>query len=349
MQKLATLLLLFCLAGSTALAQWERNVNIPGPNPSAEVHHQLCVVNLKVTFGRPSARDRHLWGGVVPYDGLWRAGADWNTTFTLSHEITIQGEQLAPGTYGLHVIPGEENCTVIFSNDYRSWGSFSYTEANDALRITSQLEDAPYHQEQLAYYFEGGNEDQATLYLHWGKKRIPMAISIPQKQYVIEHFTTELMGPSKWSWTGHYNAAKYLYERDWEPELAEKWLDMSLAIAQSPFNLQLKAQYCYKRGEQTIGDSLLSEAVELANPTEQGNMIFVLSESGVRNDECIAWYKLTVEKFPERWRPYIMLAHAYHNDGREKERDQTARKAYEMAPNQNVKEYIISVFPAVSD
>lgn len=95
----------------------------------------VAGVEVVVEYGRPQVREREIWGALVPYDRVWRTGADEATTITFSAPVEIEGEALEAGTYALFTIPGEEQWTVIFNRQARQWGSGSYDPAEDALRV----------------------------------------------------------------------------------------------------------------------------------------------------------------------------------------------------------------------
>src|SRR5438874_1648978 len=111
-------------------------LDLPRPSQQASVTQRLGITDITIHYSRPLVKGRTIWGGLVPYDQVWRAGANENTTITVTDPVTVEGQQLAAGTYGLHMIPQEKDCTVIFSKNSSSWGSFTYDPAEDALRVT---------------------------------------------------------------------------------------------------------------------------------------------------------------------------------------------------------------------
>ena len=113
-------------AQSTAL-------NLPTISQGATVSQRVGITDITVHYHRPLVNGRKVWGAMVPYGAVWRAGANENTTIEFTDPVTIEDKQLAKGVYGLHMIPGENEWTVIFSNNSSSWGSFSYDQKEDAL------------------------------------------------------------------------------------------------------------------------------------------------------------------------------------------------------------------------
>ncbi|MFZ2054626.1 MAG: DUF2911 domain-containing protein [Candidatus Aminicenantales bacterium] len=154
---------------------------------------QTLGTDAKITieYSRPGVKGRKIWGGLVPY-GLapgnkysenkpypWRAGANENTTFESNKDLLIEGKPLPAGKYGIHMIPGEKEWTIIFSKNNSAWGSFTYKQEEDALRITVTPVKAP-HQEWLVYGFDDLAGTSATAYLHWEQLKVPFKIQLAQ-------------------------------------------------------------------------------------------------------------------------------------------------------------------------
>ena len=151
------------------------------------------------------ANDRRgkIWGELVPwgmsdlgFNGCkscpWRAGANENTTFKVSHDVKVQGQPLPAGTYGLHMIPGQDEWTVIFSKDANSWGSFWYDASKDALRVTTKASKSDYH-EWLDYEFTQREKDKATVAPKWEELQIPFTITVDNaNQLWVDQMRAEL-------------------------------------------------------------------------------------------------------------------------------------------------------------
>lgn len=177
----------FCLANFPASSFAQE-----GPRPSlmASVHQRLGTdTDITVVYSRPGVKDRAIWGELVPYglapgndysNGIpfpWRAGANENTTFECTGDLLVEGQRLSAGKYGLHMIPTEGSWTIIFSKKNAEWGSYSYDESEDALRVTVTPVAAP-HQEWLVYGFEDLAGTSATAYLHWEELKVPFRMEL---------------------------------------------------------------------------------------------------------------------------------------------------------------------------
>jgi len=145
--------------------------------------------DITISYCRPGVKGRKIWGELVPY-GLapgnkaskdkpypWRAGANETTTIEFSKDVLVQGNKLPAGKYGIHMIPSEKDWIIIFSKNAAGWGSYAYSEAEDALRITVTPVAAP-HQEWLVYGFDDLAGTSATAYLWWEKLKVPFKVEV---------------------------------------------------------------------------------------------------------------------------------------------------------------------------
>jgi len=141
------------------------------------VTQRVGSTEITITYSRPVARGRNLFGGVVAWNRMWHPGADSSTTLSFSKDVTIDGHALAAGRYTLWTMPQEppKPWTVIFSRGVNNWHTQYPGEAQDALRITVTPETGA-NMETLAYYFPMVDADSAVLRLHWGTVVVPMMI-----------------------------------------------------------------------------------------------------------------------------------------------------------------------------
>jgi hypothetical protein len=147
------------------------------PSQSGSVTQQIANTEITVTYDRPVARGRELFGGIVPYGEIWNPGANDATKITLSRDITINGDRLEAGAYSIWAIPGEREWTVIFSRAADVFHQPYPGEEHDALRQTV-APTAGDHVETLAFYFPVVEKKGAELRLHWGETIVPLAITV---------------------------------------------------------------------------------------------------------------------------------------------------------------------------
>ena len=183
------ILSLFLILPSAASAQ-QNKVRL---SLKASVTQRLGVgTDITIVYSRPGVKGRKIWGGLVPYGMApgnqeskgkpfpWRAGANENTTIQFSKDVLVEGHRLPAGKYGIFMIPGKKDWVIIFSKDNSAWGSFSYNQADDALRITVKPVEAP-HMEWLMYGFDDLAGTSATAYLRWDNLKVPFKIALPKE------------------------------------------------------------------------------------------------------------------------------------------------------------------------
>lgn len=166
----AILIALFFAVDSAAQ---ERTTDRVLASPNASVSQTIGLTNVSLTYGRPSVRDREIFGGLVPFNRVWRTGANESTAITFTDDVLIEGERVEVGTYSLYTIPGEETWTIII-NDKLSWGT-QYDENEDVLRVEVDAEESHF-MERLMIYFENVTEESGDLVLHWDETKVNVQI-----------------------------------------------------------------------------------------------------------------------------------------------------------------------------
>jgi hypothetical protein len=144
----------------------------PAPaSPAATTTGKVGSTDVTIKYSSPSVKGRQIYGGLVPYGQVWRAGANEATTIEFSKDVTVQGKKLAAGTYAFFVIPTEKDWTVIFNKTAKQWGAFKYDEKQDALRVTATPRKAATMAEALVY-----EVNKAGIVLRWENLELPVAI-----------------------------------------------------------------------------------------------------------------------------------------------------------------------------
>lgn len=223
--------------------------NLPRASQKATVGQTIGLTEVMVTYHRPAVKERELWGKLVPYDAVWRAGANDNTLISFSTDVSIEGKKLEAGTYGLHIIPSESGKSeAIFSNSTTAWGSFSYTPDEDALRVEIQSADAP-HYEFLTYLFEDITATSAVCALVWGEKKFPFKIEADVHKHVFASLNDELRNRSGWTWRGWNEAANYALQNETNYKQGLAWATRSVFMTPNTPNLITKAKLTAKMQE----------------------------------------------------------------------------------------------------
>jgi tetratricopeptide (TPR) repeat protein len=323
------------LTAVTATAAAQQSVTMPpdGDNQRSTVTQQIGLVTIGIEYSSPdvhspTGEDRRgrIWGGLVPYGihdlqfnnrrGPWRAGANENTVFTTSHPVTIQGQPLPAGRYGLHMLAAEKEWTLIFSKNSTSWGSFSYDGTEDVLRVKATPEKAPYR-EFLSYEFLDRRPDKATVALEWEELRVPFAIAVEDMAGLyIANLRNELRNFAGFRWQNWQAAAQYCLQTDRNFEEALTWAENAIAmpfVGQANFStLSTKAQILDKLKRTAEAEAVMAKALDLpaAQPTEIHQYGRQLLSQG-RAKDALAVFQKNAKRFPDAWPVHVGLARGY--------------------------------------
>ena len=145
---------------------------------AAAVSQRVANTEITITYSRPVARGRALFGTLVPYDQVWNPGADQATAIALTRDVRVNGQPLPAGKYSLWVIPRAQRWTMIFNRAADVYHTPYPGDGQDALRVDAATELGP-HMEALAFYFPEVEGKDAVLRLHWGEVMVPLAIEVP--------------------------------------------------------------------------------------------------------------------------------------------------------------------------
>jgi Protein of unknown function (DUF2911) len=335
----------------------QQTVTLPpdGDNQRSEITQQIGMVRATIEYSSPDVHapngdDRRgkIWGTLVPwgiYDlgfnnrkGPWRAGANQNTVFTISHPVKINGQPLPAGKYGLHMLAGEQEWTLIFSKNSTSWGSFSYEQAEDALRVATKPEKAPYR-EWLTYEFIDRKPDRAIAALEWEEMRVPFTISVDDMPALyIENMRRELRNAAGFNAVQWQRAAQYCLQTNHNLDEALTWADNAIAlpgVGQATFtNLSTKAQILEKLNRTADADTVMAAAMDLSNalPIEIHQYGRRLLAQG-KSKEAFAVFQKNAKRFGDTWPVHVGLARGYSAIGDYKTALKHAEQALTQAPD----------------
>ncbi|MGH9398914.1 MAG: DUF2911 domain-containing protein [Thermoanaerobaculia bacterium] len=310
----ARLAALFLLAAGTAAAQPQ--LTFPQASPRATVSQTVGLTDITISYHRPAVNKRKIWGGLVPLNEVWRAGANENTTITFSTPVLIGGQKLSAGTYGLHMVPAEKDWTIAFSNMSAAWGSFSYDPKEDALRVTGTPQPADF-EERLSYTFDDPTEASVVCALRWEKLKVPFRIDVDTPQVVLASIRTELRGLPRFSWQGWNQAAAYCLRNNINLDEALAWSNRSIAMTQTFQNLRVKAGLLEKKGDAKTALELRDKALSIATEADLNTYGYqLLGEKKI--DEAIAIFQRNVKEHPASWNVYDSLAEGYATRGDKK-------------------------------
>ena len=314
MRKLRILVLLTSnmLVAQLCLAQ-SALVNIPRQSQHAVLTQRIGITDIVINYHRPLAGGRKIWGGLVPYGQVWRAGANENTAITFSDPVMVEGQPLEKGTYGLHMIPGEDQWTIIFSKMFDAWGSFSYNEKEDALRVTVKPQASDAH-DALSYDFDDLKVDSVVATLRWDKVAVPFKITVNVNDIVAASLHKQLRGLAQYTWDGWDDAAQYLLSTKSHLDDAMDYETRSIQVEERYDNLMSKSQILEVMGKADESAAAKKLALEKASPFQLHSYARQL-QGQKKQDEAFAIFQANFKNHPDQWYVHSGMARVLTSKG----------------------------------
>jgi tetratricopeptide (TPR) repeat protein len=307
---LGVLLAICCMAPSSR-AQFKNGaqateLKLPTVSQRSIITQRIGLTDITINYCRPLAGGRTLWGKEIPYDKVWRAGANENTVISFTDDVSVEGHALSAGTYGLHMIPTADQWTIIFSKNSTSWGSFSYDEKEDALRVTTKSQPAEM-EEALAYTFEDVKPDSTAVTLRWAKLAVPFHVSVDVNAIVLRSIQNQLRSVGGFTWAGYDEAASWLLDTTTNLDQAIKWEDRSILAEERFDNLLTKSEILAAQGKKQEADATKAKALEMASGIQLHAYGRGL-QGEKKQDEAFAIFQINIKKRPNEWYTHGELA-----------------------------------------
>ena len=314
MYKLRLVLLLFglLLVGVLCTAQ-STQLDLPRQSQHAVVTQRIGVTDITISYHRPMANGRKVWGGLVPYGEVWRAGANENTSITFADPVTVEGKPLAAGTYGLHMIPNEDQWTIIFSKMHTAWGSFSYDQKEDALRVTVKPQATEPHN-ALVYDFDQLQPDSAVVTMSWDKVAVPFKVTVNVNQAVEASLHNQLRGLSQYTWDAWDDAATYMVDNKMGLNEALQYEDKSIQNEERFENLMTKSRILDAMGQKDQAAAVRNKALAMGNAQQLYGYARQLQRQK-QQDEAFAIYRTIEKKYPDNWLAHAGIGRIYCGQG----------------------------------
>ncbi len=245
------------------------------PSQKASVMQTVGVTDITITYYRPGVKGRPIFADappdmearhkgeatldnqnerktgepIVPYNHVWRAGANDATVFQVTDDVLINGQLLKAGMYSMHMIPGKDEWTVIFNNDYGQWGSFTYDAAKDALRVKTKAQPASDSQEWLVYTFDPVTDNSTQVNMRWEKMRVPFTIEVKDVKAAWRKRADEMIAANPTNESLPLQVANTYFARDKNYDEALKFANQSIKLKETFGNLQIKARALWSLGK----------------------------------------------------------------------------------------------------
>ena len=343
------LVFFFLLTVLLSQAQRPLTTSPSGGNKKASVSERIGITDVTIHYDRPGVKGREgkIWGQLVPTgytdqffgntkEAPWRAGANESTTIEFSTDVKIEGQTLPAGKYGFFIAYGADECTLIFSKDATSWGSFYYDPKYDVLRIKVKPTPLTNSVEWLKYEFTNQTETAATVNLLWEKLNIPFKVEVDLVKTQVESFRRELRTDMGFFWLGWQTAAQWCADHNTNLEEALKWADTSInpnVLGDRNFvTLSTKASVLNKLGRNAEANAVMNEAVPLGNMNQihqYGRTLLTMKY----NKQALEVFQINYKKNPDQFTTLMGLTRGYSAVGDYKKALEYAEKALPLSPN----------------
>ncbi len=253
--------------GLTASVLGQNDLSLPDVSQAATIKQRIALTDVTISYHRPLVNGRKIWGGLVPLGQVWRAGANENTTFEVTDPITVEGQALAKGTYGLHMIPTADSWTVIFSKTYTGWGSYSYKQEEDVLRVTVKPHALQENEEALEFEFEDLKPNSADVTLKWEKLAVPFKIAVTD-EVTLENIRAQLKGRGQFTWQSLDEGAQFCLSHKIHLDEALRWATASIANEERFDNLSTKVDILKALNKPDEAKTIWKHAMEVATSVQ---------------------------------------------------------------------------------
>jgi tetratricopeptide (TPR) repeat protein len=283
-------------------------LDMPLRSPAAEVSQRIGLTDIDIRYHRPQVNGRKIWGDLVPYGKVWRTGANTITTIRFSDPVTIDGHPLDAGTYGFHAIPTPDEWTLIFSKNSTTWGSFTYDQSEDALRVQAKPEPSPMH-ESMTFDIDHLQPDSTIVALEWENIRVPFRVGIDTHAIVQASLKRQLRGQKRYIWMSWDDAANYLLAEKLSPDDALAYANKSIELEDRFENEVTKSKALAALNRPADSDLARRRAIDLGTPTQLRDYGIELLNTD--RETAFIVFRENARKHPDAWQAHEGLARMY--------------------------------------
>lgn len=305
MKRISTALFAFVIALFTLAVTAHADLDLPEVSQHAVVKQRVGLTDITIDYHRPLVNGRKVWGGLVPLGEVWRAGANQNTTIEFGDNVSVEGQPLPKGVYGLHMIPTADSWTIIFSKMASAWGSYTYKQEEDALRVT--VKPRPNEMEEaLEFEFEELKPDSAVVTLKWEKIAVPFKVSVSDET-MVANIRNQMRGRAQYEWDSLNQAAQFLATKKINLDEALKWVDASIQNEERFENLSTKADVLKAMNKPEEAKKAWEQAIAKTTPPQLYSYARRLMFEK-KDAEAMEILKEVAKRYPES--PFGHLANA---------------------------------------
>lgn len=239
----------------------------PRPSPDATLTQMVGVTKVTIDYSSPGVKNRVIWGELVPFNEIWRTGANELTTITFDDPVRLNGNELPAGTYGIHTVPGKDEWEIIFSKDAKIDGPSNFNPEKEILRIKVKPEDHHF-MERMTFLITNVTDNSAAINLLWDKTKVSFNLETNTQELTLAKARQQL------SWAAPFQAAQYCLTNNVNLDEGLKWIEASCLINEVYWNTRVKAQILAKLGKKSEAIATMEKAVNLGGKMESAPFDF---------------------------------------------------------------------------
>jgi hypothetical protein len=288
----------FAILGISGTVSAQNDLNLPDVSQAGEVKQRIALTDITIKYHRPLVNGRKIWGGLVPYGKVWRVGANENTTIEFSDPVSVEGKPLDKGTYGLHMIPNQDSWTVIFSKTNTGWGSYSYDQKEDALRVDVKPQPLAEQDEALEFEFENLKPTSTAVTMKWEKSGVPFTVSVNDADQTLQNIRAQLKGRGQFTWQALDEGAQFCLTRKIDLDEALRWADASIQNEERFENLSTKADILKALNRPDEAKTVWNQALEKSTAPQlytYGRQL----QNQKKGAEAMDIFKEVAKRFPQ--------------------------------------------------
>ncbi len=269
MKKLYTLLVA-ALATALSLNAQAQGFKMPQASSAQTITQEFGLGKITVSYSRPNAKGRKIFGGLEPYGKVWRTGANSATVITFTEEVTLEGNKVPAGEYALFTIPDTNEWTIILNKTTKQWGAYEYKQADDFLRFKVKPVKTAQPVETFTIQFANVMPSTADLHLMWEHTDLDLHLTADNDSRIMANIETAMNGEKK----PYFAAAQYYFENGKDLNKALEWInEAEKTNPKAPYFKLWKARILLKMGNRTAAAATAQEGINLAK--EQKNDEYV--------------------------------------------------------------------------
>lgn len=265
--------LLFSLCAGMFILSASAQIQAPQPSPFSKVEQKVGLTDVTIEYSRPAMRDREIFGNLVPFDQVWRTGANENTKITFSDDVEIGGKSLKKGTYALYTKPGKDSWEVIFYSDATNWGTpANWDDSKVALTATAEVSDFPFAMETFTILLNDLKNDSAVLSIVWENTMASLPIKFPTDAKTMASIEKVMSGPSA---NDYFAAGSYYHDAKIDNKKALEWVNKAIEMQDGAPYWMLRRKSLIQADLGMKKEAIATAKLSLAGAEKAGNADYV--------------------------------------------------------------------------